>query len=401
LSPLQTYYQLVVTNNFGSVTSVVSTLTSFSGSPSFIVDLPTASSFYIGHVIQLHVYAGGTAPFTYQWTKNGTPIVNDYRTSGQGTDTLTIGYAAATDSGNYQVTVSNGSGSLGSAVDAVSVVPGTPNIFSTSASDWTLQGTTPPVFSPPGNIQLTANLGSTARSAFMTAKQNITSFNASYIYQDTTGSGGADGVTFCIQNQAVTALGGGGGGLGYSGITPSVALAFNIYAPNTHGILLLQNGAVTPPFVSLPNIDIGGSADQVRVDINYANKVLAATFTDLTTSAKYTTNLTVDIPTVVGANTAWVGFTGADGGVASTQLVFVNVGGVLKQIPLNAQVVGNSLVFTWPADIGAILETSPSLTNPSWVQSTAQFQVIGNTAQATAPITKTAAGQYFRLHMYY
>ncbi len=334
------------------------------GAPSFIADLPASQTFNVGHVIQLHVYAGGTAPFTYQWQKNGQNIANDYRTSGAQTDTLTIGYAATTDSGNYQVIVTGSQGSTPSTMDAVTVVMGVPNYFSENSSDWTMQGTTPPIFSN-GSIQLTAGLGSTTRSAFMTAKKDISAFNASFIYQLTSGTGGADGFTFCIQNQAATALGGGGGQLGYATITPSVALACNIYASNTRGIELVQNGtAPAAPYAPILPVDFGNNTDQIRVDLQYGSGVLKATFTDLTTQATYTTSFNVDIPTILGGSSAYVGFTGADGGVSSTQLVFVNVASGQTPFALNAQHVGNSLVFTWPSSAGAILQSSPSLTTP-------------------------------------
>ena len=115
------FYQLVVTNQYGATTGAVAELSVVSGAPSFFVDLNSADIFSIGHIIQLHVYVGGTAPFTYQWQKDGVNLVNDYRTSGAQSDTLTIGYAKATDSGNYRVLVSNGQGTTPSTVDAVTV----------------------------------------------------------------------------------------------------------------------------------------------------------------------------------------------------------------------------------------------------------------------------------------
>src|SRR4030095_4427497 len=46
-------YQLVVTNNYGATTSSVAQLTVVSGTPSFLVDLPTSQTFLLGHVVQL------------------------------------------------------------------------------------------------------------------------------------------------------------------------------------------------------------------------------------------------------------------------------------------------------------------------------------------------------------
>jgi hypothetical protein len=245
---------------------------------------------------------------------------------------------------------------------------------------------------------LTSNLGNTARSAWITAQQLISTFNASFVYQDVTGVGGADGVTFCVQNQGPTALGGGGGGLGYSGITPSVALAFNIYDPNTRGIAFLQNGAVTPPFAPATPVLVGGNANPIQVNISYSGGVATATFQDLVTLATYTTNRTVDIPTVVGSTSAYIGFTGADGGVASTQVIS-NFTMSPPAVPLRYQQSGNSLIFSWPANVGACLQSTPSITPPSvWTDSTDPAVVVGTDVQTT--VTPLTGNKFYRLKIF-
>ena len=289
------------------------------GGPSFIQDLPTSQTVYLGHIIQLGVIPGGTAPFTYQWQKNGVNISDDYRTSGSHTNTLTIGYAALSDTATYTVIVT-GQGSATSTPDAVTVTSnGIPFFTATSVpSTWSLQGTTLPILTN-NSVQLSAGLGSTDRAAFLTTKQNIAAFNIAFTYQDVTGAGGADGVTFCIQNQAVTAVGGAGGGLGYSGITPSFALALNIYSGQTRGIAFFQNGTVTTPFSPiLPNVGVGDNTNAIQVVVNYDGTTVKATLTDTVTGLSVVTNYTVNLPSLLGASTAWVGFTGGDGGTVST-----------------------------------------------------------------------------------
>ena len=394
------YYQCVVTNQYGGATSGVAQLTVVAGPPSFIQDLPASQTIYEGHVIQLHVIAGGTAPFTYQWQMNSTPLADNYRISGSQSDTLTIAYAAFSDTANYNVVVSNGQGMQSSTVDAITVtnVSGFFNAVLGNPAGWQLNGTTPPIFDANG-IQLTAGLGNTARSAFLTTKQNIASFNVSYIYQDISGTGGADGVTFCIQNQAPTALGGGGGSLGYSTITPSVALAFNIYASNTRGIALFTGGTVTTPFLPILPVDVGNNTDKILVNLNYNGSVLNAVYKDLTTAATYTTNLTVNIPGIIGSSTAYVGFTGADGGTASTQEISWQTP-LAQPIPFHSQRVGNNLVFSWPLSAGAYLQTTSSLKPSAWVNDmTDTIRVVGNQLQVT--VTPAASGdQFYRLQLF-
>jgi len=186
--------------------------------------------------------------------------------------------------------------------------------------------------------------------------------------------------------------------LGYSGITPSVALGLNIFDPNTRGIRLLQGGTVTTPFWPITPVLIGGNTDPVQVNLNYAGGVLTAKFTDTITAATYTTNFTVDIPTAVGASTAYLGFTGADGGVTSTQ-VFTDFTMSPPPVAITSQESGNSLVLSWPSSTGAFLRSSPSLSNPVWTDVTAPMKVVGNNIQVT--ITPLTGDQYYyRLDVY-
>ena len=72
-------------------------------------------------------------------------------------------------------------------------------------------------------------------SAFWTTPVNVQTFTNDFTFQQT--SPNADGFTFTIQNAGITALGPGGGGLGYgpgspggtAGIAKSVAIKFDLY----------------------------------------------------------------------------------------------------------------------------------------------------------------------------
>lgn len=403
-----TFYQVVAANPYGSVTSIVAQLTVESGQPSFAFeDLPTAQTIGTGHVIQLHVAPSGTAPFTYQWQRNGVNISDDYRTAGSTTDTLTIGYGGFTDSANYQVLVANGSGSAASTLDAILVTNITSTFFNAGSTitDWQLNNNGGPVAVLYGTnaIQLTSNAGSTANSAFLKSQRNIASFTATFFYQLVTpNGGGADGVTFCIQNdgRAAAAVGGAGGSLGVSGITPSVELCLNIYAPNTRGISF-NNGGNFGPFTSLlPNVSIGDSnANRVKVDLSYNGATLVAKFTDLPSGTSFTTNFPVNIPSIVGGNSAYVGFTGADGGTASTQIISWGGNPPATSTPITFQHVGNNLVLTWPATAGAYLQMTPTVGPTAWsYDNTDTFRVVGTNSTVTIP--PQTAGQYYRLQLF-
>ena len=127
-------------------------------------------------------------------------------------------------------------------------------------------------------MTLTSGLLNTSRSVFYNAPLYTPAFAASFIYRDV-GGGGADGVTFCLQNAAngAATLGGGGGGLGYFGITPSVALAMNIYSPNTVGIALRTNGTLPSPGGYSPTTPVNiASGNPIQVSLHYTGSAAAA-----------------------------------------------------------------------------------------------------------------------------
>jgi hypothetical protein len=177
-------------------------------------------------------------------------------------------------------------------------------------------------------LELTDGGGGETSSAFVTTPVDIHAFANDFVFQITNPSPNpaADGFTFTIQGNSPTALGGGGGALGYGtdGVTPaigkSVAVKFDLFAdPDGTGVLL--NGA--DPTVAGTNMGSAGihlsSGDVMLVHMTYDGATLAWTVTDATAGATFSTSAAVDIPGTVGGTTAFVGFTGADGGFTSVQ----------------------------------------------------------------------------------
>jgi hypothetical protein len=153
----------------------------------------------------------------------------------------------------------------------------------------------------------------------------IAFFDTTFTLRQVPVTGAADGLTFAIQNSTngVNALGGLGGGLGYTGLTPSVAVYFDLYNGGSHnprtGLLLNGNG--TPGDTrSLAGIINLGSGDPIKVHLTYDSGTLAEVVTDTITGAVFSTSYTVNIPTVVGGGgLAYVGFTAATGGESAVQ----------------------------------------------------------------------------------
>jgi hypothetical protein len=188
-----------------------------------------------------------------------------------------------------------------------------------------------------GNAAMLTDGGTNeAGSVFTTQKQSIVSFTSQFEFQITPGTTTiADGITFCIQNSSVNALGYHGAGLGYGPYTVggttafipnSIAIKFDTFSNggernNSTGLYL--NGA-SP---AAPGTDLTGTGVNLQkpnpflVSMAYANSQLAVTIEDLTTLGTATQNYNVNIASVIGGNYGYVGFTGGTGGLTSTQTI--------------------------------------------------------------------------------
>ena len=171
-------------------------------------------------------------------------------------------------------------------------------------------------------LRLTNGGKTEAGSGFYTTPLDVQSFTTDFSFQLTNPN--ADGIALVIQNVGTTALGGTGGDLGYGGISSSVAVKFDLYnnageGPNSTG--LYMNGS-SP---TIPATTLGGgvklhSGDVFNVQVTYDGTMLTMTITDANTPADaFTMSWAVNIPGTVGANTAYVGFTGGSGGETAIQ----------------------------------------------------------------------------------
>src|SRR5437588_580983 len=186
--------------------------------------------------------------------------------------------------------------------------------------------------------RLTDDGSSQAGTFFSTHRVGVRAFTSSFtfrIHEGTTPR--ADGFTFIIQANSPTALGPGGGGLGYGPDHPgsarvirnSVAIKFDIFdnageGPNSTGLFTDGRSPTVPELGSgdvLVRLDGTGidlnNQNPKRVDLSYDGPTLTETITDLFTNAAFSTSYTVDIRSLVGGDTAFVGFGGGTGGPAA------------------------------------------------------------------------------------
>ncbi|MGD0258926.1 MAG: choice-of-anchor tandem repeat GloVer-containing protein [Verrucomicrobiota bacterium] len=115
---------LGTTQNGGASDEGVIFRLSFSGAPQ-ITSQPASQSVYVGADVVLGVAVFGTSPFSFQWQKNGTNLVDGGNLSGSAARLLTLGNVSLADSGTYSVIVSNALG-LARSADAVLSVTSSP-----------------------------------------------------------------------------------------------------------------------------------------------------------------------------------------------------------------------------------------------------------------------------------
>jgi RHS repeat-associated protein len=200
---------------------------------------------------------------------------------------------------------------------------------------------------PGGQLQLTDGGGGEARSAWFTTEVPVQTFTTDFTFQQINANG--DGMSFTIQGQGAGAVGGSGGGMGYSSIPTSVAVKFALYGWSNGATGLYVDGAApNSGGIDLSSTGINlHSGDVMDAHLVYDGTNLTMTLTDTATNASVTEVFPVDIPSIVGGNTAYVGFTGGTGAATATQ-------NVLSWTYTSPQTVTSSdsiLLYTAPATI--------------------------------------------------
>lgn len=107
-------YTLVINSSYGSVTSVVATLTVLL--PPSIIIPPASQTIGLGSNAAFGVTVTGTEPMAYQWQLNGTNLADQ---TGQ---FLSLTNVQWSDAGNYAVIITNNYGSVTSSVVTLTVV---------------------------------------------------------------------------------------------------------------------------------------------------------------------------------------------------------------------------------------------------------------------------------------
>lgn len=196
-------------------------------------------------------------------------------------------------------------------------------------TDFTVNGDAS--FPSQSTLNITTDVYGEANSVYYNSLVDAdAAFDASFIYTlaaypQGDGFSPADGFTFLLQDdpRGTAALGNAGGNLGYAdigAISPSVALAFNIYSQHTIGTALLTDGNNPENYSPTPGANLV-SGDPIWIRISYSDSTLTETLTDLTLNTGCVFNYSINIPNVLGSGTAYVGFTGGDASGTSLQQI--------------------------------------------------------------------------------
>ena len=181
-------------------------------------------------------------------------------------------------------------------------------------------------------LELTDGGTSEAAAAWYQAPVSVASFTTGFTFRITPGSSPtADGFAFVIQGNTSTVLGPAGGGLGYgpagfggTGIPNSMAVKFDLYSNSGEGAdstgLYVNGASPTLPAVDMTSSGVNlHTTDVFNVQMSYDGTNLTMTITDTTTNATFTQAWPINLPSTVGGNTAFVGFTGGTGGLTAIQ----------------------------------------------------------------------------------
>jgi hypothetical protein len=398
--------------------------------PGILVEPSPSNSFFVGETALADVTPTGPGPLSFQWYYNGTTPLPT------GTSALlTLANFQSSNVGSYTCTITSPYGTTNSTVAVLTLMTNPPAVitFNGDGAGW---ATNQPIAWPgaANDPNITNNVLTILDSAngendsvFYTIPQYASGFIASFTFQFVSGTTPpADGVTFCIQNDTATnsnspgtgfnAIGGGGGGIGYSGLNNSFALEFNVYSGDHggEGFLIGTNGNVPDNdsqmgnFLSTSPVQFTNS-DPVFVQLYYQEGQYSLVMVDTTTNSIFTTNFAGPNITagydsrnsIIAGRSGFVGFTGGSGALNSTITIsnFVFSTTTPPNLSISPGASPGTANVTWPISVAALfkLQTAPTVKGP-WTTVTAPVTINAQTRNQVS-LTPGAGPAFYRLSL--
>lgn len=304
-------YSLVATNPFGSATSSIANLTVLL--PPAITTPPQSQSTAFGSNISFQVVATGSAPLSYQWFFNSTPLADDARHNGATTTQLSISNLQISDAGDYTVVVGNLAGSITSVVATLTL--GTPPTITQQPLPQTVLIGAPAQFNvtatsdTPFSYQWYRNgatvSGATSNSLTFNPAQPFQAGDYTVIVSNAFSAITSSTAAFTVISNPMTLLNMDFGDAITTKIGPAVigqssndfwsgyAGAGGFHTDGTLALFKLANGEFSPVGLRLPNAP--GSWGNGSSDSMYASYVYPTTTPSATTMTVTVTNLPVGI----------------------------------------------------------------------------------------------------------
>lgn len=229
-------YHVLVTNSAGSATSTSATVVvlaapSVNTAPT-ITGQPSAQTLTEGATLSLNVSVTGSAPFTYQWRKDGAAI------SGATQATFFRSNVLISDSGSYSVVVSNIAGSVTSASAQITVQA------SPSSGGGGSDPVNPPVSNPGTGTGGSGDGGASASLPVITTSPlTQTAPVGATVTFTATFSG--NGLTFQWLKNGAAILGATNSSLTLANVQPSDAGDYSILVQNTAGSVVSDTAKLT------------------------------------------------------------------------------------------------------------------------------------------------------------
>ncbi len=244
-----------------------------------------------------------------------------------------------------------------------------------------------------------------ATTVFTKKQVDISHFTTEFTFQlsSNTPTNMADGITFTIQNAPdQTAFPtSSGGAMAYESIGNSVCVKFDCYqnlpdpSDNTTGLFVGGQYPCGGTDLYPTGINLH-SGHLFQVVMNYDGKALTIDILDTVTHAEAEQTYQIDIPAHVGGDTAFVGFTGSDGGAVALQQIMTWT--YNSEVHLSGLTLSNNNVAGSLSTTGTVTLNGPARqdtvvllksNNPA-AQTPASVTVPEGASSVTFPITTTA-----------